>query len=130
MYDLLQIKLAFISINIEINEYEFWKKSVSYSDNLTKQNQFPYRKKYNFNVIPHDFMDNDHIVNNVSAFVRDVSSIRHSQEAINELYSRFVQVHENEMSSKLQRLKASPKKSQSKKRNPLFEMTKFNYTKK
>ena len=41
-----------ISINIQINEYEFWKKSVSYSDNLTKQNQFPYRKKYNFNVIP------------------------------------------------------------------------------
>ena len=65
-------------------------------------------------------MDNDHIVNDVSAFIRDVSSIRHSQEAINDLYSRFVQVHENEMSSKLQRLKTSPKKSQSKKRNPPF----------
>ena len=75
-------------------------------------------------------MDNDHIVNDVSAFVRDVSSIRHSQEAINDLYSRFVQVHENEMSSKLQRLKLVKKRVSLRKETPLFGMTKLNnYTK-
>ena len=41
------------------------KKAVSYSDNLNKQNKFPYRKKYNFNV------NNDHVVNDVLAFIRD-----------------------------------------------------------
>ena len=59
-----------ISMNIQINAYEFWKNSLSNSDNLNKQNQFLYRKKYNFNVIPNDFMDNDHVVNEVSAFIK------------------------------------------------------------
>ena len=42
-------------------------------------------------------MDNDHVVNDVSASLRDVPSRKHSIEAINDRYSRFVQVHENEM---------------------------------
>ena len=59
-------------MNIQINAYEFWKNSLSNSDNLNKQNQFLYRKKYNFNVIPNDFMDNDHVVNEVSAFIKNL----------------------------------------------------------
>ena len=63
----------------------------------------PYSKKYKVHRIPNDFMTDCNITNEVTEYIRESISKVPSQIYIDQLYEKFIQVHETEMENKIKK---------------------------
>ena len=81
---------------------------------------FPYNKKYKVNSIPNDFMTDCNISNEVTEYIRESMSKVPSQESVDQLYEKFIQVHEIEMENKLNKIKNNSNKRSTRHRKPSF----------
>jgi hypothetical protein len=63
-----------------------------------------YSKKHKLSNIPNDFMESVDVTNELCEYIRYISSGEPTQNAVDEIYDRFVRVHYNEMDKKLPKL--------------------------
>ena len=73
------------------------------SDSGTKEGNINvYNNKYNVKHVPVEFMTNNECLVKVENFNRDVTLAKSSQNVVDEMYSKFIQVHNDEMVKYLQ----------------------------
>ena len=107
-------------ISIKIDMLDFVNNKDCLEINGCDVYDFPYSKKYKVNRIPNDFMTDCNITNEVTEYIRESISKVPSQESIDQLYEKFIQVHEIEMENKLNKIKNNPNKHSTRHRKPPF----------
>ena len=123
---------SIISVKIDMLDFAYNKDCLEINgcDVYEASYDFPYNKKYKVHRIPNDFMTDCNITNEVTEYIRESISKVPSQESIDQLYEKFIQVHEIEMENKLNKIKNNPNKHSTRHRKPPFWHSKLeNYIK-
>ena len=102
-------------LDLDLTEYNVITNDSGKNDEPMKNK---YSKEFKVDKIPGNFMIDGPVVNDICAFIRDVSSTEPTQGYVHALlYADFVDIHSNEMKRKLSPIKPKSNKNTYKKDN-------------
>ena len=83
-----------LAVDLDISDFVYYLNS----DSGTKESNINvYNNKYNDKHVPVEFMTNNECLAKVENFNRDVTLAKSSQNVVDEMYNKFIQVHNDEM---------------------------------